>query len=90
MIQPQKILLIGTMGSGKTTVAERLARDTGFLYASIDDCRVQYGDGTMAGEDLAWDHFLAICENPWPAVLEFSGCGPHAGVFSSRGIGGSG
>jgi len=79
MIQPQKVLLIGTMGSGKTTVAERLARDAGFSYASIDDCRLQYGDGTMAGEICAWDHFLAMCENASPAVLEFSGCGPHTG-----------
>ncbi len=78
MIPPSKILLVGTMGSGKTTVAKRLAKDTGFPYTSIDDCRMKYGDGTMVGEDLAWDHFLAACANPAPAILEFSGCGPHA------------
>jgi deoxyadenosine/deoxycytidine kinase len=39
-IKPRKILIIGTLGSGKTTVAQRLARDTGFPYASIDDCRI--------------------------------------------------
>jgi len=78
IISPRKILLIGTMGSGKTTVAEHLARDTGFSYASIDACRMKFGDGTMDGEDLAWDHFLGSCANPLPAILEFSGCGPHA------------
>ena len=73
MIQPGKILIVGTMGSGKTMVAERLARETGSRYASIDACRVRYGDGTLAGEDAAWDHFLAACAAPTPAVLEFSG-----------------
>jgi len=59
-IKPQKVLLIGTLGSGKTTLAEYLARDTGFPYASIDGCRIRYGDGTVSGEDSAWDHFLIV------------------------------
>ena len=71
------------MGSGKTTLAEYLARDTGFPYASIDECRIRYDDNTVSGEDCAWDHFLEICAKPSPAVLEFSGCGP-AGVFRVR------
>lgn len=77
VISPRKILLIGTLGSGKTTLAESLARDTGFPYASIDACRVRYGDNTISGEDCAWDHFLEICGGPAPAILEFSGMGPH-------------
>jgi len=77
---PRKILLIGTLGSGKTTVAESLSRDTGFPYASIDECRIQYGDGTASGEDCAWDHFLEDCRRPEPGILEFSGGGPHAEV----------
>jgi hypothetical protein len=76
-IQPRKILIIGTLGSGKTTIAELLARDTGFLYASIDDCRIRYGDGTPGGEDRAWEKFLAICRKPMPGILEFCGMGPH-------------
>ena len=60
VIGPQKILLIGTLGSGKTTLAELLARDTGFPYASIDVCRIRYGDGTVSGEDSALDHFLIV------------------------------
>jgi hypothetical protein len=78
VINSGKILFIGTMGSGKTTVAEHLMRDTGFSYTSIDACRMRFGDGTMAGEDRAWNHFLSVCANPLPAILEFSGCGPHA------------
>jgi hypothetical protein len=76
-IGPRKILLIGTLGSGKTTLAEFLARDTGFPYASIDECRIRYGDNTISGEDCAWDHFLEICGRPAPGILEFSGGGPH-------------
>ncbi len=76
-ISPWKILLIGTLGSGKTTLAELLVRDTGFPYASIDECRIRYGDGTISGEDCAWDHFLEICGSSTPAILEFSGGGIH-------------
>ena len=76
-IHPRKILLTGTLGSGKTTLAEYLARDTGFPYASIDECRIRYGDGTVSGEDSAWDHFLEMCGRPAPGILEFSGGGPH-------------
>ena len=77
LFSSQKILLIGTPGSGKTTVAQRLARDTGFPYASIDDCRTRYGDGTVEGEEWAWEKFLAICRKPAPGILEFCGMGPH-------------
>ncbi len=76
-ITPQKILLIGTLGSGKTTVAQRLAQDTGFRYASIDGCRIRYGDGTAEGEERAWEHFLAICREPAPGILECCGLGPR-------------
>jgi len=74
---PKKILLIGTPGSGKTTIAQQLARDTGFPYASIDGCRIRYGDGTAGGEEQAWEHFLAICRRPAPGILECCGMGPH-------------
>ena len=74
---PKKILLIGTPGSGKTTIAQQLARDTGFPYASIDGCRIRYGDGTAGGEERAWEHFLAICRKPAPGILECCGLGPR-------------
>ncbi len=40
----RKILIIGTLGTGKTTVALDLAKKTGYPYASIDKCRIQYSD----------------------------------------------
>jgi len=77
LFSPRKILIIGTLGSGKTTLAEYLARDTGYPYASIDTCRIHYGDGTVSGEERAWENFLAICRKPAPGILEFCGMGPH-------------
>jgi hypothetical protein len=77
LFSSRKILLIGTLGSGKTTVAQRLARDTGFPYASIDGCRIRYGDGTVEGEERAWENFLAICREPAPGILECCGLGPR-------------
>lgn len=73
----RKILIIGTLGTGKTTVARELAQKTGYPYASIDDCRIHYSDSTVDGEDLAWEHFLRVCSEPKPGILEFSGVGPH-------------
>lgn len=73
----RKILIIGTLGAGKTTLAQDLVERTGYLYNSIDVCRVEYSDGTFDGEDAAWGHFLDACSDPIPAILEFSGLGPH-------------
>jgi len=74
---PKKILIIGTLGSGKTTVALDLSKKTGYPYFSIDECRIKYSDSTVHGEDCAWEHFLRICGNPTQGILEFSGGGPH-------------
>lgn len=74
----RKILIIGTLGSGKTTLALALSQETGYPYTSIDDCRIRYSDGTSDGEDAAWHYFLMACRDPSPGILEFSGGGPHA------------
>lgn len=73
-----KILIIGTLGAGKTTLARTLSGETGFPYISIDGCRIRYSDGTIVGEETAWDYFLEACSDPSPAILEFSGMGPYA------------
>lgn len=76
--QKMKILIIGTLGVGKTTLAEALSQEMGYPYASIDDCRIRYSDGTNDGEDAAWHYFLIACRDPSSGILEFSGGGPHA------------
>ena len=76
-MQKMKIIIIGTLGTGKTTLAMALSHETGYAYTSIDDCRIRYSDGTTDGEDAAWHHFLIACRDPSPGILEFSGGGPH-------------
>ncbi len=78
VIGKMKILIIGTLGAGKTTLARALSDETGHLYTSIDGCRITYSDGTIVGEETAWDYFLEACSDPSPAILEFSGMGPYA------------
>lgn len=77
-IGKMKILIIGTLGAGKTTLARALSDETGHPYTSIDDCRIGYSDGTIDGEETAWRYFLKACSDPSPAILEFSGMGPYA------------
>ena len=74
---PTKILIIGTMGSGKTTVTQIISQKTGFPCHSIDQCRREYGDGTVSGEYLAQTSFMKACSSAIGTVLEFSGCGDH-------------
>jgi len=76
-LRAKKILLIGTLGAGKTTIALDLAKRTGYPYVSIDECRIQHSDSTIPGEESAWRYFLAACAEPAPGILEFSGGGPH-------------
>ncbi len=76
-IGKMKILIIGTLGAGKTTLARVLSHETGHPYTSIDDCRIGYSDGTIVGEETAWRYFLKPCSDTFPAILEFSGGGPY-------------
>lgn len=73
-----KIMIIGTLGAGKTTFAEYVSKRMGIPYIGIDDCRRQIGDGTFEGEYRAWVRFIDVCSAPEASILEFSGGGPHA------------
>ena len=72
-----KILLIGNIGAGKTTIAKTLQKLLNYEYCSIDDCRRTHSDGTVAGEYLAHHHFMKACTSKVDQVLEFSGAGCH-------------
>jgi len=58
MDEPLKILIVGNIGSGKSSLAHALSEATGFPYISIDDCRRVHSDGSASGEALAWSYFL--------------------------------
>lgn len=77
-----KILIIGTLGAGKTTIAKMMAEHMGLPFVSIDRFRQLCGDGTVAGEYEAWKKFMEMCERPEGTVLEFSGAGPHTYAIS--------
>ena len=77
-----KIMIIGTLGAGKTMFAEYTSKKMEIPFTGIDDCRRQLGDGTFAGEYRAWARFIEICSAPEASILEFSGGGPH--VYAVR------
>src|SRR5271157_2539160 len=74
---PFKILLIGNICAGKTTLGTSLSQLIGVPLVALDDLRRQYGDGSIAGDYLAYYHFLLACASDAQTILEFSGAGPH-------------
>jgi len=72
-----KILVIGTLGAGKTTICSLVSEKMNLPFVSIDGLRQQHGDDTFTGEYRAWTRFMEMCEKPEASVLEFSGGGPH-------------
>ncbi len=78
------VLIIGNISTGKTRIAEALI-SKGFAlksnYHSIDNMRIEYSDGTMAGEFYAWANMLEVIQHPADGannLYEFSGTGKNA------------
>jgi adenylate kinase family enzyme len=76
------ILVIGNVGSGKSTIRAGLAKALGWKRAGIDDARRAHSDGTPAGEAAAWTVFLRSLQSGEPLVAEFSGSGHLASLVS--------
>ena len=72
----KKILLIGNLSSGKTTLAQKLQNQLNLPTYGIDDCRRKISDGSMTGELQAWTKFIEFCESHEENILEFSGARP--------------
>lgn len=72
----RRVLLIGLMASGKSTLARLLARELGLSVCAIDAVRRRYADGSVSGEYLARALFLRRCETR-EAIFEYSGASIH-------------
>ncbi|MBX3363924.1 MAG: hypothetical protein KF866_04090 [Phycisphaeraceae bacterium] len=80
----RRILLIGNIGAGKSTVGRRLAADLAWPLVTIDDARRSCGDGSAAGEVAAWAYFLKLATMPTNTIVEFSGSGPVAPLLGQH------
>lgn len=80
----RRILLIGNIGAGKSTLGGRLAADLTWPTVAIDDARRSCGDGSAAGEVAAWAYFLKLATIPTDTIVEFSGSGPVAPLLGQH------
>lgn len=71
-------------------IGNALSNRLRWSYASIDDCRRRWSDGSPSGELTAWSHFTQMAERGH-TFLEFSGSGPmvHLVVKALQASGGS-
>lgn len=76
-----KLLIVGNIGSGKSTAARRLSEALSCPAYGIDDARVEYGNGSPAGEARAWGAFLEVAERKESCLLECSGAGPFTNLL---------
>lgn len=74
-LPPRKVVIIGNIAAGKTTLGRTLSGMLGWPLVSIDECRCRFGDRTPAGELAAWADFTRSAAGGRSAVMEFSGSG---------------
>ena len=72
-----KILIIGNIGSGKTTLGKAIQEFTGFKFIQIDELRVKYLQGKVSEEYYCHYEFLKAIEAEQDLIVEFTGVGCH-------------
>lgn len=72
-----KILLIGNIGSGKTTLGKKIQEITGYKFVQIDEIREKYLEKKVSKEYYCIYEFLKAIENNDNIILEFTGAGCH-------------
>jgi len=72
-----KILLIGNIGSGKTTLGKAIQELTGFKFIQIDEIREKYLKGKVSQEYFCLHEFIQAIETNANLIMEFTGVGCH-------------
>lgn len=72
-----KILIIGNIGSGKTTLGNKIQEITGFKFVQIDELREKYLNNSVSGEYYSLYQFIKNIEENDNLILEFTGAGCH-------------
>ena len=70
-----KILLLGNIGSGKTTIGKILADKPGWEFVEIDEFRRVFGNGTPEFEQIARKHFFNSISPGRDQIIECTGFG---------------
>ena len=72
-----KNLIIGNIGSGKTTLGKKIQEITGYKFVQIDELREKYLNNSVSGEYYSLHKFLKEIEDNENLILEFTGVGCH-------------
>ena len=73
-----KILIIGNIGCGKTTLGNYLSKRLGYKFVQIDEIRSSYlKDKKVSLEYLSLYYFIKAIEESDNLILEFTGVGCH-------------
>ena len=72
-----KILIIGNIGSGKTTLGKAIQELMGFKFIQIDEIREKYLKGKVSQEYYCLHEFILAIETNDNLIMEFSGVGCH-------------
>ena len=72
-----KILIIGNIGSGKTTLGKKIQEIMGYKFVQIDELREEYLEKKVSEEYYCLYEFLKAIEDNNDVILEFTGAGCH-------------
>lgn len=72
-----KILIIGNIGTGKTTIGEKIQEILDYKIVQIDKLREKYLNYAVSGEYYCLYKFLKEIEGNKDIILEFTGAGCH-------------
>jgi adenylate kinase family enzyme len=73
-----RLIIIGNIASGKTTLAKKLAEHYKIPILSIDDFREKYNiSGDAFGENHAWDLFIHFIMQTDKCIVDTTGTSKH-------------